>query len=106
MSAWIWVLIPLVFIIGGYIIDYQKNKLKWRDQTSSNEADLEEIRVIMQQMKKRIENLEAIAVHDTGDFQNTGNESYQKIEIDDYEETSDKYISKVERMAKNKGEKL
>ncbi|CAN5241595.1 hypothetical protein BH23BAC3_BH23BAC3_35280 [soil metagenome] len=104
MSAWIWVLIPIIAIIGGYIIDYQKNKLKWQNQTSSNEADLEEIRVIMQQMKKRIENLEAIAVHDTGDFPNAGKESYQKIEIDDHEEISDKHRSEVERMAKNKGE--
>jgi len=106
MSAWIWVLIPIVAIIGGYIIDYQKNKLKWQNQTSSNEADLEEIRLIIQQMKKRIENLEAIAVHDPGDFSNAAKESYQNIEIDDYEETSDKHRSEVERMAKNKGEKL
>ncbi len=106
MSAWIWILIPIVAIIGGYIIDYQKNKLKWQNQTSNNEADLEEIRLIIQQMKKRIENLEAIAVHDTADFQHAEKEPYQKIEIDDFEEPSDKHRSGVERMAKTKGEKL
>lgn len=57
-------------------------------------------------MKKRIENLGAIVVHDTGDIPYAEKETYQKIEIDDYEETSDKHKSEVKRMAKNKGEKL
>lgn len=61
MAAWIWVLIPLVAIIGGYIIDYQKNKLKWRSTTASNENELEEVRSLVHKLKKRIENLEAIA---------------------------------------------
>lgn len=106
MSAWIWVLIPLVAIIGGYIIDYQKNKLKWQNQTTSNETELEELRTIMQQMKKRIENLEAIAANDPKDFRNPGKEPFQKIEIDDFEKTAEKHRSDVERMAKNRGEKL
>jgi len=100
MSAWIWVLIPLVAIIGGYIIDYQKNKLKWQNQTSSNEADLEEIKVLMQQMKKRIENLEAIAAGDPADFSKSGSENLGKVEIDDRETQKDKNRSEVENLAK------
>lgn len=63
MAAWIWILIPLVAIIGGYIIDYQKNKLKWRSATESSESDLEEFRAVVTGLRKRIENLEAIAAN-------------------------------------------
>lgn len=61
MAAWIWILIPLVAIIGGYIIDYQKNKLKWHSATASNESELEELHSLVTGLRKRIENLEAIA---------------------------------------------
>src|SRR5690625_5585485 len=63
MAAWIWILIPLVAIIGGYIIDYQKNKLKWRSATESSESELEELRAVVTGLRKRIENLEAIAAN-------------------------------------------
>jgi len=106
MSAWIWVLIPLVAIIGGYIIDYQKNKLKWQNQTSSNEAELEEIRLIIQQVKKRIENLEAIAVNDPGNFKASETDPFLKIELDSEGETKKKNTSEVEQLAKQKGELL
>lgn len=105
MSAWIWVLIPLVAIIGGYIIDYQKNKLKWQNQTNSNEKELDELRVLTQQMKKRIENLEAIAAESPSDFQkNPGSERLNRIEIDDRKKEKDENRINVEQMAKNKGE--
>lgn len=105
MSAWIWVLIPLVAIIGGYIIDYQKNKLKWQNQTSSNEADLEEIKVLMQQMKKRIENLEAIAAVEPGSFSSASGDSLHKVEIDDRKKRAEENRSQVEQIVKKQGEK-
>lgn len=83
MSAWIWVLIPLVAIIGGYIIDYQKNKLKWQNQTSTNEAGLEEIKGMLKQLQSRVENLEAIAAGDPGEFTNTGRSGLDEIEVDE-----------------------
>ncbi|MCC5940853.1 MAG: hypothetical protein JJU37_04870 [Balneolaceae bacterium] len=64
MSSIIWVLIPLVAIIGAYIIDYQKNKLKWQAKSSEKEQELEEVRADMEKLKKRIENLEAIATEE------------------------------------------
>jgi len=69
-----------VAIVGGYVIDYQKNKLKWQNQTSSNEAELEELRAMMSKMKQRIENLEAIAAHDSESFRETGD--IHSIELD------------------------
>lgn len=99
MSAWIWVLIPLVAIIGGYIIDYQKNKLKWQNQTNSNEAELEDLRVLSNQLKSRIENLEAIAAGDPDEFSSSEGDSLGKIEVDDRQTQKDKNKSKVENIA-------
>ena len=105
MSAWIWVLIPLVAIVGGYVIDYQKNKLKWQNQTSSNEAELEDLRAMMSKMKQRIENLEAIAAHDSESFREAGD--IHSIELDpDVQENQMKKENEqsVATKAKNRGE--
>jgi len=99
MSAWIWVLIPLVAIIGGYIIDYQKNKLKWQNQTNSNEAELEDMKLQVEQMKTRIEKLEAIAAGDPGEFSGSGIDSLDQIEIDDRQTQKEKNKTKVETIA-------
>lgn len=102
MSAWIWVLIPLVAIIGGYIIDYQKNKLKWQNQTNSNEAELEDLKELTSQLKSRIENLEAIAADEPDEFASRGRNSYSTIEVDDRETQREKNRSKIENIAKRK----
>lgn len=104
MSAWIWVLIPLVAIIGGYIIDYQKNKLKWQNQTNSNEAELEDLKKLTDKLKFRIENLEAIAANDPEEFTSQERNSFSSIdiEVDERESQRDKNQSKVENIAKKK----
>lgn len=99
MSAWIWILIPLVAIIGGYIIDYQKNKLKWQNQTNSNEAELEDVKVLVEQLKSRIENLEAIAAGDPREFSSYESERLDKIEMDDRQTLKEKNRSNVENIA-------
>lgn len=101
MSAWIWVLIPLVAIIGGYIIDYQKNKLKWQNQTNSNEAELEDLRVLTKQLKSRIENLEAIAAGDPDEFSASKKAPLGDIEIDNRQKQKETNKSKVEKIANN-----
>jgi hypothetical protein len=102
MSAWIWVLIPLVAIIGGYIIDYQKNKLKWQNQTISNEAELEDLKKLTEKLKSRIENLEAIAAEEPEEFASRGQSSYSTIDVDDRETQREKNQNKVENIAKRK----
>jgi hypothetical protein len=99
MSAWIWVLIPLVAIVGGYIIDYQKNKLKWQNQTNSNEAELEDLKVLANQLKSRVENLEAIAAGDPDEFSSHAGDSLGHIEVDDLQTQKEKNKSKVENIA-------
>lgn len=104
MSAWIWVLIPLVAIIGGYIIDYQKNKLKWQNQTISNEAELEDLKKLTDKLKSRIENLEAIAANDPEEFTSQESNSFGSIdtEVDERESQREKNRSKVDNIAKKK----
>lgn len=99
MSAFIWLLIPLTAIVGGYIIDYQKNKLKWQSKNSQQTEELDELRKIVLQMKKRIENLEAIAVEDSSGF----NETFGRIEID-HKDLKTENEQNVAKMAKEKGE--
>ena len=105
MASWIWVLIPLIAIIGGYIIDYQKNKLKWQNQTSSNETELEELRLITQQLKKRIETLEAIATDDVDPFKRSTVNTLGRIEVDKDVVVKKENINKIADMASKKGEK-
>lgn len=104
MSGLIWILIPLVAIIGGYIIDYQKNKLKWKASNSQTDTELEELRKLMFQMKRRIENLEAIAAGDPVDFKVREGNSMDRIELPEMDEIKKENENSVANMAKTKGE--
>ncbi|TVR14294.1 MAG: hypothetical protein EA391_12985 [Balneolaceae bacterium] len=84
MSSIIWVLIPLVAIVGAYIIDYQKNKLKWQAKNSEKDHELGELRSEIQRLQKRVENLEAIATDVSPG--NSYVSSYSDIEMNSTEE--------------------
>lgn len=93
MASWIWVLIPLVAIIGGYIIDYQKNKIKMLNLSEQNEEEVEDLRKLVSSLKTRIENLEAIAAGEPEDFKTGAGAGMKEIEIDEMdfkEENKDK----------------
>jgi len=100
MASWIWVLIPLVAIIGAYVIDYQKNKLKWQNQTNSNEEEIEELRILMGHIKKRVENLEAIAVGDS----DGPADALNHIDMDVLDSIKKENQQTVAKKAKNKGD--
>lgn len=104
MSGLIWVLIPLVAIVGAYIIDYQKNKLKWQAKNSRYDDEVTEIRKMVSQMKKRIENLEAIAAGAPDDFTHENVNPLERIEISDRDEIKNENEQTVAKMAKNKGD--
>ncbi|MEX0823552.1 MAG: hypothetical protein WD008_04135 [Balneolaceae bacterium] len=103
MSAFIWVLIPLVAILGGYIIDYQKNKLRWQAKNTKYDEEVGELRKLIQQMKKRIENLEAIAANDPSEFDKDSADPLHRIEVDDSEGIKDENQKNVANMVKSKG---
>lgn len=83
MAGWIWVLIPLVAIIGSFIIDYQKNKMKMMSQSQQNEEEVEDVRKLVNSLKNRIENLEAIAAGEPDDFKTGKGAGISEIEIDE-----------------------
>lgn len=104
MSAFGWIIVALAAIIGGYIIDYQKNKLKWQDKSSKTAEDLDEIRTLVHQMKKRIENLEAIAASDPEEFKSKASDPLGRIEMDRDEQIKNENQQKVSNLAKEKGD--
>ncbi len=83
MAAWIWVLIPLVAIIGGFIIEYQKNKMSMMNRSRQNEEEVEDLRKLVNSLKGRIENLEAIAAGDPDEFSTGAGKGMEEIEIED-----------------------
>ena len=83
MAAWIWVLIPLVAIVGGLILDYQKTKMKMMTKGRQNEQEVDEIRKLVDSLKKRIENLEAIAAGDPEEFKTGAGTGMSEIEIEE-----------------------
>jgi predicted PurR-regulated permease PerM len=60
MSGTLIAFIILTAIIGGYLIDYQKNKLKWQSNNVESNQDINELQKQLEKVTKRIENLEAI----------------------------------------------
>lgn len=83
MAAWIWVLIPLVAIIGGFIIEYQKNKMAMMNRSRQNEQEMEDLRKLVNSLKGRIENLEAIAAGEPDDFSTGAGKGMQEIEVEE-----------------------
>ncbi|MFH5832276.1 hypothetical protein ACG2F4_01355 [Halalkalibaculum sp. DA3122] len=102
MAAWIWVLIPLVAIIGGFILDYQKNKMKMMNQGRQNEQEVDELRKLVDSLKKRVENLEAIAAGEPEEFSRGAGLGMSEIEITDEEKVKREHRQKVSEMANNK----
>lgn len=83
MAAWIWVLVPLVAIIGGLILEYQKNKMKMMNRSRQNEEEVEDVRKLVNSLKTRIENLEAIAAGDPEEFSTGAGRGLEEIELDE-----------------------
>lgn len=76
----LWILIPLVAIIGGFLLEYQKHKAKTMDMGKHNEQEVEDLAKLVNTLKNRIENLEAIAAEAPEDF---NADLDKKIEIDE-----------------------
>lgn len=103
MAAWIWVLIPLVAIIGGFIIEYQKNKMKMMNRSRQNEEEVDDLRKLVNSLKGRIENLEAIAAGEPEDFSTGAGKGMEEIEIDDdsMKEENQQEVSDIAKKRRN-----
>lgn len=98
MVTWIWVLIPLVAIVGGLIIEYQKNKMAMMNRSQQNENELEELRNVVESLTGRIENLEAIAASEPDDFSSAkmGNSDKGSIDLEpSIEEENKQKVSEI-----------
>lgn len=99
MAAWIWVLIPLVAIIGWFIIEYQKNKMAMMNRSRQNEEEVDDLRKLVNSLKGRIENLEAIAAGDPDDFSTGAGRGMEEIEIEEETDTREKNKQEVSNLA-------
>ncbi len=97
MSGTFIAIIILAAIVGGYLIDYQKNKLEWQSKNNQSDKELNEVREEMKRMKKRIENLEAIAADDS---LGRTHQSTATIEIDDEQSIKEENRKTVANKAK------
>lgn len=96
MPSWI-VLIILVSIIGGLIIEYQKNKMQMMNLSQQNEEEVEDVRKLVNSLKTRIENLEAIAAGEPDEFKTGAGTGMSEIEIDetDIKEENQQKVSDI-----------
>jgi len=99
MAAWIWVLIPLAAIVGGLIVEYQKNKMKMMGKSQQNSEEVEELRMLVTSLKGRIENLEAIAAGEPDEFTTGSGKGMAEIEIEDEPSIEEKNQQQVSDIA-------
>jgi hypothetical protein len=100
--TWIWVLIPLTAIVGGLIVEYQKNKMEMMRQNQQNQDELMDLQKEVKSMRTRIENLEAIAATEPESFKSPASKSDTDTSILDDVEFKEENRSSVEEMAQRK----
>ena len=97
MTIWIF-LIVIVSIVGGLVIEYQKNKMKMMSRSRQNEEEVDDLRKLVNSLKGRIENLEAIAAGDPDEFSTGAGKGMEEIEIEDetsIKEENQKEVSNI-----------
>ena len=102
MTGWIWV--AIVAVIGAFVVEYQKNKMKLNTRSRHNEKEVEELRKLVNSLKNRIENLEAIAAGDPDTFASTGSGvglSEIEIEDSDHKQENEQKVSKLADKRRN-----
>jgi uncharacterized protein YlxW (UPF0749 family) len=97
MPFWVLVIV-LVSVVGGLILEYQKNKMKMEDRSQQNEEEVEDVRKLVNSLKTRIENLEAIAAGEPEEFKTGAGAGMSEIEIDETD-TKDKNKQHVSDIA-------
>ena len=102
---YIWVfLIVIVSVVGGFIIEYQKNKMQMVGRSRQNEEEVEDLRKLINSLKNRIENLEAIAASDPDNFSVGAGKGMEEIEIDeeDIKKENQQQVSDITQKRRSK----
>ncbi|WP_372635025.1 hypothetical protein [Fodinibius sp.] len=82
MTVWIFLII-IVSVVGGLIIEYQKNKMAMMGKSRRNEEEVDDLRKLVNSLKGRIENLEAIAAGNPDEFSTGAGRGMEEIEIEE-----------------------
>lgn len=78
-------------------MEYQKNKMKLMNRSRQNEEDVDDVRKLVNSLKTRIENLEAIAAGEPEDFKTGAGAGLKEIEIEetDHKEENKQKVSNL-----------
>jgi hypothetical protein len=101
MASWMVFLIIMTAILGGFFFEYKSDKKELSGVNKKQEEEINDLRKLVQQLKKRIENLEAIAAEAPEDFEAGGSNPRNIIEIDETSIASENR-KKVAERAKTK----
>ena len=88
MPTWIAIII-IVSVVGGLITEYQKNKMKMMSKSNQNQKEVDEVRKLVNSLKTRIENLEAIAAGEPDEFKTGAGAGMKEIEIDEMDQAEE-----------------
>lgn len=85
MPVWILIIVlaSLALGAGGLFIEYQKNKMKMMNKSNQNQKEVDEVRKLVNSLKTRIENLEAIAAGEPENFTTGAGRGMKEIEIEE-----------------------
>lgn len=83
MTSWMIFLIIMTAILGGFFLEYKSDKKELSGVNKKQEEEINDLRKLVQQLKKRIENLEAIAAEMPEEFEGGGSNPRNIIEMDE-----------------------
>jgi|AntRauTorckE6833_2_1112554.scaffolds.fasta_scaffold47461_3 vacuolar-type H+-ATPase subunit I/STV1 len=93
----LWTFIAIV-AVAGMLFEYLQNKNSTSEKISEKSAELSDARDEMQHLRKRIENLEAIAAGDPSQFSSEWEENIQR---DEQEENRNTVASMAQKRRNN-----
>ncbi len=103
MSGITWIIIPVLGIIGWMIVEFLEHRTKMAElsEKQSNNEGFTELQNQVERLRKRVENLETIAVETSSDFKHDTDlsDSPKQITLDD---DRDDYESRVASRAGQK----
>lgn len=85
MPIWIFIIVlaSMAIGLGGLFVEHQKNKMKMMGKSQQNSEEVDDLRKLVNSMKGRIENLEAIAAGHPDEFSTGTGKGLSEIEIEE-----------------------
>lgn len=101
MTLWTFLIVAVIFVVGipaiaGIISDYKIAKIK---ANTANADEIEALRSELRKLKKRLENVEAIAVADPDGFEKN---SHHQADFESKEAQGDNHAHEIENILKRR----